>query len=230
MAIDVIETEILSAQENMDFDKDLLLRANELKRPVLHLYQWKRPSATIGHFIKAEKFFTPKADHFIDIGKRVTGGGIIFHDSDLAFALVFPLSHPLITTNTLENYALVNQLIIKAIMQFCDQYCLSLLNKDAIADSACERFCMAKPTIYDVIIAGRKVGGAAQRRTKEGLLHHGSIALKRPNKELLMHCLLQGEIIAKAMEENTFPLLEDCSLDAFQNIKSLLIQTFNKAI
>jgi len=35
--------------------------------------------------------------------------------------------------------------------------------------------CFANPVRADVLIDGRKIAGAAQRRTRQGLLHQGSI-------------------------------------------------------
>ena len=37
--------------------------------------------------------------------------------------------------------------------------------------------CFAKPVRFDIIAAERKLSGAAQRRTREGMLHQGSILL-----------------------------------------------------
>jgi lipoate-protein ligase A len=44
---------------------------------------------------------------------------------------------------------------------------------------------MARPTKYDVMLQGRKIAGAAQRKTKAGFLHQGTIALLCPDPELL---------------------------------------------
>ena len=50
-------------------------------------------------------------------------------------------------------------------------------------------FCMAKPTIYDVVYQGRKIAGAAQRRRKNGYLHQGTISLAFPQMGLLNEVL-----------------------------------------
>ena len=39
---------------------------------------------------------------------------------------------------------------------------------------------MQKPVRFDIVAAERKLSGAAQRRTREGLLHQGSILLPDP--------------------------------------------------
>jgi lipoate-protein ligase A len=37
--------------------------------------------------------------------------------------------------------------------------------------------CFEAPVQYDVVVAGQKVAGAAQRRLRRGLLHQGSVLL-----------------------------------------------------
>ena len=67
-------------------------------------------------------------------------------------------------------------------------------------------FCMAKATIYDLIIDGRKVGGAAVRKTKQGLLYQGSLCLGLPSPELLSAVLKQGDQVYQAMQQASYPL------------------------
>jgi lipoate-protein ligase A len=66
---------------------------------------------------------------------------------------------------------------------------------------------MAKPTKYDILIEGKKIIGAAQRKTKQGFLHQGTISLMMPCKELLENLLLPGTKVLEGMFTHTFPLL-----------------------
>ena len=50
------------------------------------------------------------------------------------------------------------------------------LHKAQVASSRGQYECFQKPDRGDVVVDGRKLAGAAQRRTKWGLLHQGSIA------------------------------------------------------
>src|SRR6185437_12939141 len=86
---------------------------------------------------------------------------------------------------------------------------LGLTPTDAPAlNEACGRFCMARPTKYDVMLGSRKIAGAAQRKTKEGYLHQGTIALRMPSDAVLGELLKDGVDVAKAMLAHTQPLLE----------------------
>jgi lipoate-protein ligase A len=48
------------------------------------------------------------------------------------------------------------------------------------ASTAESEACFQKPVRFDIVAADAKLSGAAQRRTREGLLHQGSILLPDP--------------------------------------------------
>jgi len=206
----VVDTGIMSAAQNMAHDVSLL---NELEasseRAILHLYEWKLPSATYGHFIDPNVYLTKEAFLLLDLAKRPTGGGIIFHTTDWAFSMLIPAGHEAYSINTLDNYAFVNHLVIEAISHFSGREAnLSLLpNHLQGVDKHSAHFCMAKPTKYDVMLGGKKVGGGAQRRTKNGYLHQGTISLALPDRDLLNKVLQPDTCVYEAMLKNTSTLL-----------------------
>ncbi|MEC7840358.1 MAG: lipoate--protein ligase family protein [Chlamydiota bacterium] len=224
---EVIDTGRASAQKNMDIDQALLNDASNLKNPTIHFYEWEGPCATYGYFSKPEDFLdlSQVKKYGLNLGRRPTGGGIIFHLTDLAFSVIVPACHPSYSLNTLDNYALINRAVIEAIHNFTGEHLGANLFSRANfkPDPLSNKFCMAKPTVYDVMIDGKKVGGAAQRRTKHGFLHQGSISLALPPKKLLNNILIQKEEILKAMESCSYTLLKDeISTDTLQNARKTL--------
>jgi lipoate-protein ligase A len=89
---------------------------------------------------------------------------------------------------------------------------------------------MAQPMIYDVMVDGRKVSGGAQRRTKHGFLHQGTIALTAPSEEFLKGVLKPGTCVFRAMQEHTYALLprsNETELEkAKQDLREQLVQAF----
>jgi len=142
------------------------------------------------------------------MSRRPTGGGVVFHLWDLAFSVLIPAKCSLFSENTLENYALVNRVVQEVVAQEFVKGATTLTPMDSDALSAeCSHFCMARPTKYDVMLEGRKIAGAAQRKTKDGFLHQGTIALISPDQELLSKLL--DEEVKEAMLKSTFPLFND---------------------
>ncbi|HEY5234760.1 MAG TPA: hypothetical protein VIJ14_01170 [Rhabdochlamydiaceae bacterium] len=146
----------------------------------------------------------------LDLARRPTGGGVVFHLWDLAFSVLVPAKSKLFSTNTLDNYNLVNRVVKDVVKEFIDiSDEVGLIADDApFQDQTCTHFCMARPTKYDVMLQGKKIAGAAQRKTKDGFLHQGTIALLRPDPELL-GAVLPSEAVREAMMQTTFALLSD---------------------
>jgi lipoate-protein ligase A len=175
-------------------------------RPLLHHYDWATPSATYGHFIDLKKFINlEKASfHHLSFARRPTGGGIVFHIWDLAFSFLMPATHPLCSLNTLENYQFVNQIVLEAVQEYLSLSPTLIPSHAPSHGPTCSNFCMARPTIYDVVHNEMKIAGAAQRRTKQGYLHQGTISLAFPHLGLLKDILLSQEEITRAMTTFTF--------------------------
>jgi lipoate---protein ligase len=195
----------------MRLDAELLEGADRFLRPVLHFYEWAGDSATYGYFTRPSHFL--RVEHAercgLQLVRRPTGGGIIFHMWDMAFSVLVPVHCPEFSMGTLENYAFINNAVLASVKEFLGSSSpLSLTAQDYSPwDPNCSYFCMAKPTKYDVMWRGRKVAGAAQRRTKKGFLHQGSIALVMPSVDFLEEVLLPGTRVQEAMQAHTHPLL-----------------------
>ncbi len=229
----ILYSDPATAQENMDRDHRLLQEIAADGQPTIHFYEWIRPSVTYGYFINPSRYFSldglKKAG--ISLGHRPTGGGIVFHMADLAFSIIVPASCPAYSMNTLENYAFVNKRVAQAVVNLKKEITTTLLSKDQPSDIKCKNFCMANPTIYDVMVEGKKVGGAAQRKTREGFLHQGTLSLAMSDENLIKAILKEGNQVLEEMRRHSYPLLESPSnvqqlKHARNELQQLLISEF----
>ncbi len=212
------------AQENMALDAKLLRRMHPDDSPLLHFYDWERESMTYGFFIKPERYLSLESVEKlkIDLAVRPTGGGLVFHLFDLAFSVLVPSNFSQFSINTLDNYHFINHRVKRAVKRFIQETKAPFLLPDQPypLDENCKYFCMANPTRYDVMIDGKKVAGAAQRRGRQGYLHQGSIALAFPKKKFLDEVLLPNTKVKEGMLLNTFSLLKkDYHLNDLQEIR-----------
>lgn len=220
----VIDTGISSPKTNMSIDEELLANLKETKVPILHLYDWNGPCATYGHFMDPKDLICLSEAKALklELARRPTGGGMIFHLTDWAFSVLVPANHPGYSVNTLDNYAFINQLVMDVVGEFCGKQAeLTLLPKETYPKETCNKrsssrhFCMAKPTCLDVMLNGKKVSGGAQRRTRFGFLHQGTISLALPSEEFLERILVRDPSlpsdsnIKALMQANTMPLLSE---------------------
>ena len=147
---------------NMAIDEALLRNAQE---PTLRVYAWERPAVSFGYFSKASEITAAWPTH--EWVRRWTGGGTVVHENDLTYTLVIPRSCPFAQLVAAESYRQIHALLAQ------------LLSPDsALAPEAPPKVseaCFENPAKHDILLGGRKIGGAAQRRTRFGLLHQGSI-------------------------------------------------------
>lgn len=216
-----------TAKQNMERDASLLKNVGDLKRPLLHLYRWKEASFTHGYFCQPQKILHEHKikKYRLNYARRSTGGGICFHLSDYAFSFLMPASHPNYSLGPMANYHFVNVRVQKALKRFVG------LKTDLIGTSSegSTHFCSTRATKYDLVYKGKKVGGAAQRQTKEGYLHQGTLFLKPPPWDIIEDILIEGKALRFQME-NMCHFVCDPLSDLEQNrnaFESLLIEEFH---
>jgi len=198
-------TQTYPAEENMKIDSQMLSALSPNAVPILRFYEWQKRALSYGYFIKHEEFIDLKLakEREIDCVRRPTGGGIVFHTSDLTFSFFMPKNYKFFSTDVVKNYQFVNNHILAAVKDFFswqnlsqeDNISINLLKEnvtqqtDAEAQNLISNFCMAKPTKYDLMFNGKKIAGAAQRTTKNGYLHQASIFLAPVEEEILQVAL-----------------------------------------
>jgi lipoate-protein ligase A len=157
-----------SPARNMAVDEALL---REIREPVLRLYEWSVPAVSLGYFqpaaLAGERPFV----------RRYTGGGLVDHACDVTYTVVLPRAHPWMELSAPESYGHIHQ-GVQAALAACGIE--SELTPEAAAAES--EACFQKPVRFDLVASGRKLSGAAQRRTREGLLHQGSILLPEPGR------------------------------------------------
>lgn len=173
------------AAENMALDEALLELTSNEAAPLLRLYRWAEPAVSFGYFDRLAVVQARFPDR--TLVRRWTGGGAVDHAADVTFALAAPRSHPLGVMTALESYRAIHGVVVEALRRAGIDAVLAgaggLVPDDSSA--VCAPLppaargeidpCFVRPVCADVLSAGRKVAGGAQRRTRGGLLHQGSI-------------------------------------------------------
>ena len=164
-------------QENMDIDLRLLHQSDQFNnKPLVRFYGWDRPAISIGYVQKLEII----QDKRYAVVKRPTGGGVVYHDIDFTYTVVIPAGHWIVRLDRVESYRVIHKVVVKAFAGFGLKGFL-VSNQQPATDRATMQ-CFVTPTKYDVLVEtpeGRtaKFAGSAQRRTRHGILHQGSILL-----------------------------------------------------
>lgn len=153
---------------NMATDEALLEAMPRLQKPVLRLYGWTEPAASFGYFQKFSEI--ERATALRPLVRRPTGGGLVPHDPDWTYSIAFPTYHEWYSLSAIESYRRAHEWIQ---MAFAD------LNIRTELAPCCRKSepgqCFVGYEKFDVVWHGRKIAGAAQRRSRLGLLIQGSV-------------------------------------------------------
>jgi lipoate-protein ligase A len=102
--------------------------------------------------------------------RRPTAGGLVPHDADWTYSLVFPPSHWWFQFRAEESYRRLHEWLADAFSRL--QLSAELASGPA---KTAPGQCFAGPEKFDLLWRGTKIAGAAQRRTRDGMLIQGSI-------------------------------------------------------
>lgn len=156
---------------------------------MLRFYQWDRPSVSIGYVQQASA-----APAGFSCVRRPTGGGVVFHDHDFTYSVVLPAGHWLTGLDRLQSYDWLNRSVQSGLKRLELPAALATQDIPHGVDRL-TMVCFKNPTRYDILLSGQKVAGSAQRRTKTGILHQGSIHFGGPlpvSREALGEAVLAG--------------------------------------
>jgi lipoate-protein ligase A len=158
-----------SAPLNMAVDEALLETAD---CPVLRFYGWRGPALSFGYFGAYADVADQSAHR--EVVRRWTGGGVVPHGEDLTYSVIIPARHSFFSRSSLEIYSALHDAIRQALIANGVEATLA----GTVAPKVSEH-CFANAVRSDVLSNGRKIAGAAHRRSRLGLLHQGSIQLPR---------------------------------------------------
>lgn len=157
----ILRTGFESAYFNMGLDEAVLDSvASGASIPTLRFYGWKPRAISLGYFqgIRDEIDIEACKERGVDIVRRITGGGAVFHDAELTYSIVIPEGHPLAPPSILDSYGLLCEGIIEGLKELGIRSEFSPIN--------------------DIVSGGKKISGNAQTRKKGCLLQHGTVLIK----------------------------------------------------
>jgi lipoyl(octanoyl) transferase len=173
----VLAHEVGDGPSNMALDEALLdFVATDPSMAILRTYEWSSPTLSLGYF---QPIAEAKADsrwQDVPIVRRPTGGGALWHDREVTYAVVIPGEHPAARPS-------------RALYRTIHGAIIDHLNSLAIpADRRGEQdggdgqerrpfLCFTDRDPEDIVFRGFKLVGSAQRRRSGAVLQHGSLLL-----------------------------------------------------
>lgn len=143
--------------------------------PTLRIYQWSRPTVSLGRFQDASSIdLTYCAEHGVDVVRRSTGGRGVLHDDEVTYSIVASVedgvprgvaaSYRHLCTGLEEAYRILG---VDA-----------ELTRRTSGDGA-SAACYLHATPADLSVGARKLSGSAQVWVGTTVLQHGSFTITR---------------------------------------------------
>ncbi|MFH2111023.1 MAG: biotin/lipoate A/B protein ligase family protein [Candidatus Bathyarchaeota archaeon] len=214
----LIDMRIEDAPTQMAIDEAIAVnRLKEDTPNTVRLYRWKPSAVSIGYFQSLEKEVNLETCGAlgVDVIRRITGGGAVFHDYDgeITYSLVAPESDPKMPRDILASYQVICGAIIEG---------LRTLGVDA----------EFKP-VNDIAAGGKKISGNAQTRRHGVVLQHGTVLVDSDLRTMFRVLRVSDAKISdkmiQAVEERVTNVRRYLGREvAFREARDALVEGFEK--
>lgn len=197
----------------MAIDKSLLNGVSDGTSPeTVRVYGWKPPAVSIGYSQAVEKELDLEAIRAacVDVVRRPTGGRAVYHSGELTYSVAGRAGAWPLGRTISEAYGAIAQALLAGLAGMGIE--ASLAPASAGTDGrgpGPSPPCFVSSGRFEIVVDGRKLIGSAQRRSKGGVLQHGSLLVDSTHERLADFLLVGSEREREALRR----LLSDMTTD-----------------
>lgn len=169
----IVEPEPRPGADNMAIDESLLVSAIDRQTQTLRIYRWSEPTVSLGYFQKEDDPVLQTRFAGLPRVRRLSGGGALLHDREITYSIALPDGHPLADAPTL----LYDQ-VHAALVSLLNDLGAPAHVRGEKRDQPEPFLCFGRGDPRDIVLAGYKIVGSAQRRRKGAILQHGALLLE----------------------------------------------------
>ncbi len=155
---------------NMAIDEAVLEAVSRSEsEATLRLYGWKPAAISLGYFQSLQEEIDEEAcaKNGVEVVRRMTGGGAVFHDQEITYSIHIPEKSGLVPRGILESYKRISDGILEGLKLFEVAGQFVPLNDIVVPYTTAEG-----------AVQMRKISGNAQTRKQGVIVQHGTILLK----------------------------------------------------
>jgi lipoate-protein ligase A len=163
----------LDGASNMASDEAMLESAVQHGLPSLRFYTWTEPTLSLGYFQSAA--IRDQAPNLAPLAwvRRSTGGAGIVHHHELTYAFALPAGAE---WKSAESWICRFHHLVQDVL--AEEGAPSRMVICGEEQKLGEVLCFLHQTPGDLLVAGSKVAGSAQRKLRGAILQHGSLLLR----------------------------------------------------
>lgn len=173
----ILPYRVADGSSQMAWDEAMLEAvAEDPTAALLRSYGWSEPTLSLGYFQEIAEAEADPRWAGAPIVRRPTGGGAIWHDRELTYALVLPASHPTARPSVALYHAV--HAAIAGLLRSRGVEVDRRGPSDPPPGPGRPLLCFRDRDPEDLVLRGAKVVGSAQRRRRGAVLQHGSLLLE----------------------------------------------------
>lgn len=212
----ILPLTVEDAFTNMAVDEAVFTCFEEGKSPVtLRFFRWDPSAISIGRFqgLEFEVDTEATSKHGVDVIRRITGGGSVFHDSTGELTYSFVAGEDLLPGDVEGTFRKICEALVEG---------FGNLGVDA-----------EYREVNDVVAGGKKISGSAQTRRGENVLQHGTILIDPDIKRMFQLLKVPKEkitdkFISSAYQRVTSLKRELDYVPDYESIMKEMIEGFEK--
>jgi len=220
----LLKLETHNAYTNMAIDEAILdARIKNLVKNTIRFYQWKPSAVSIGKFqnIQNEVQLDNCKKYGVDIVRRITGGGTVYHDAE------GEITYSVITNKKdlkTEDITAVYSKIYAALSE-----ALRILGINTDFNQGNVKTCP------NLIVNGKKISGSAQTHKRRVVLQHGTLLVDVNLEKMFTFIRVPWaktcmEVVDVAKHKITSMKMEIRKDVSIKDVEQALIQGFQKAL
>jgi len=144
--------------------------------PTLRIYSWHPSAISLGSSQSpvAALNLSECLIHKLEFIRRITGGEAIFHDNEITYSIVCSKSDLNLSDSVRKSFRILTAFVFNAYREMGFMPCFA---GDTVTYQHGDpsEFCFATTEKFDILLNGKKIGGNAQKRSKDIIFQHGSI-------------------------------------------------------
>jgi len=187
---------------NMALDQALLESvAGGYSAPVLRLYRWAPATVTLGYAQRGPRVVNLPACRRLglDVVRRYSGGRAVLHDREMTYAVMAPEPSAWFPGGVIASYRVIAGVLQEALARLGLKCELALGRRPGTrAEDARASACFTAPATAELVHAGCKVTGGAQKRQRGAFLQHGSVPVELDPARLFQALDTTGRLTAEA--------------------------------
>ncbi|MFB6299466.1 MAG: biotin/lipoate A/B protein ligase family protein [Halobacteriales archaeon] len=225
----LISEENLPGALAMAFDTAAAETAASGGRWTVRVYRWTPSTLSLGYRQRPETIaWETCVANGIDIVRRQTGGGAIYHDhsADLSYSIIAPADE--LPGDLMDCYEILCQPILDTFHELGIDARFADEKRPALHKPAC--YLRTLHPAHDMVAgSGRKIAGNAQYRTRDAIVQHGSLSFS-VDAERHLCCFADPGVTSAEFRDRVTGIAEQLGETPNEDLRERVVETLETTL